>query len=137
MKYFLSIFGAILFLFIIIFLLDSETTTSKNKDFFNWKIIKRYPNNINKVEAIVKYGTVNNGANTSPFYSVVLQTISENKHYIRTSEVWNSQHKTAPTIKWINNTYIEIVQINDHIWEYTPGVTLNNKDYQIRLKILP
>ena len=122
---------------IIIFIFFFPNTWGTSGDMFDWTTIKKYPNNKHLAEAIVRHGVPNNGSSTVPFYSVLLQTINKDNKNIQMREVWSSQHNIAPKINWIDNNYIEIIQINDHIWEYTPSVTLNKEHYKIRLKILP
>ena len=124
-----------IFSFLVMFFLPSTNITSGGM--FDWSLIKQYSNNKHSVEAIVRYGVPNNGTSTVPFYSVMLQTISKNKKDVFTAEVWSSQHNMAPTIKWLDNNNIEILQIDEHIWEYTPSIIFNKEKYNIRLNILP
>jgi len=122
----LAFFGLIMIVVIILFIPSLMNTG----DMFNWTVIEKKSNN-NQIEAILEHGIINNGANTSPFYSVILKTKDIRK------SVWQSQINHKPNIKWIDDTTLQITQERYLILEYEPEIYINGKIYKIQLKILP
>lgn len=105
------------------------------KDLFDWSVKATYPSPDGIVEAVVNYGVSNTGANTAPIYKVTLQIRTEPEKWMHKSEVWSSQSRQPPLIKWQSNNDLVIHQDPSVLYHYEPEAKLKTGTYRVSLNV--
>jgi hypothetical protein len=134
---FLAVIGVVACLYVAFWAYDffAPKKAEPPKDVFDWSVTATYPSPDGIVEAVVNYGVSNTLANTVPIYKVTLQTRKAPEQWMHNVEVWSSQSRQPPFIKWQSKSSLVIHQPPSTLYHYEPEAKLKAGTYRVTLNV--